>query len=37
MAGWRKKMEDAYFHALDIIPGFSIFGVLDGHNGKEVA
>ena len=39
MQGWRKRMEDA--HIADINLGNSgqihIFGVFDGHGGKEVA
>lgn len=39
MQGWRKRMEDA--HINDISQGkgerFDIFGVFDGHGGKEVA
>ena len=39
MQGWRKRMEDA--HITDISKGenerFNIFGVFDGHGGKEVA
>ena len=39
MQGWRKRMEDS--HITDISKGenerFNIFGVFDGHGGKEVA
>ena len=39
MQGWRKRMEDA--HITDISKGendrFNIFGIFDGHGGKEVA
>ena len=39
MQGWRKRMEDS--HITDISQGennrFNIFGVFDGHGGKEVA
>lgn len=39
MQGWRKRMEDA--HISDISQGekneFQIFGVFDGHGGKEVS
>ena len=39
MQGWRKRMEDT--HITDISKGengrFNIFGVFDGHGGKEVA
>ena len=39
MQGWRKRMEDA--HITDISKGGSnslnVFGVFDGHGGKEIA
>ena len=39
MQGWRKRMEDA--HITDISKGTShtldIFGVFDGHGGKEIS
>jgi len=40
--GWRRNMEDAHLAALDLkgVPGgenMSMFGVFDGHGGKEVA
>ena len=39
MQGWRKRMEDA--HISDISQGenkqYQIFGVFDGHGGKEVS
>ena len=39
MQGWRKRMEDT--HITDISKGendrFNIFGIFDGHGGKEVA
>ena len=39
MQGWRKRMEDT--HITDISKGendrYNIFGVFDGHGGKEVA
>ena len=39
MQGWRKRMEDS--HITDISQGenarFNIFGVFDGHGGKEVS
>ena len=39
MQGWRKRMEDS--HIIDISQGenrrFNIFGVFDGHGGKEVS
>lgn len=42
MQGWRAQMEDAHFHigVLEGGPGWedtSVFGVMDGHGGKEVA
>ena len=39
MQGWRKRMEDA--HITDISQGTSkglnVFGVFDGHGGKEIS
>jgi len=40
MQGWRAEMEDAHFAKFNIcedIEDVNIFGVLDGHHGKEVA
>eukprot|EP01038_Epipyxis_sp_PR26KG_P006378 gene6378-8786_t len=43
MQGWRKNMEDAHVAAVDVKFGendnttISVFGVFDGHGGKEVA
>jgi len=37
MQGWRKSQEDAHIAALDIAPDVSVFGVFDGHGGKEVS
>ena len=37
MQGWRNTMEDAHLTALDIDESTSVFGVFDGHGGKEVA
>lgn len=38
MQGWRNGMEDSHIVATDIDgTGISIFGVFDGHGGKEVA
>lgn len=38
MQGWRNNMEDAHIHETDIDGrGTSVFGVFDGHGGKEVA
>lgn len=33
MQGWRKTMEDSKIHAINIVPGVSVFGVFDGHGG----
>ena len=39
MQGWRKRMEDAHIHSVDIGPNknVDVFGVFDGHGGKEVS
>jgi protein phosphatase 1G len=46
MQGWRRGMEDAHITILDVMEGaeemphdknISVFGVFDGHGGKEVA
>lgn len=37
MQGWRKRMEDSHISELNIAPNTHIFGVFDGHGGKEVA
>jgi protein phosphatase 1G len=39
MQGWRKRMEDAHVASLNIgqSKSISIFGVFDGHGGKEVS
>lgn len=37
MQGWRKRMEDSHICDLNIIPNIHLFGVFDGHGGKEVA
>ncbi|CAD8119499.1 unnamed protein product [Paramecium sonneborni] len=37
MQGWRNTMEDAHIHKPDIVQDVSIFGVFDGHGGREVA
>jgi len=37
MQGWRRSMEDTHIAKLDIGDGISLFGVFDGHGGKEVA
>ena len=33
MQGWRKNMEDAAIHEVDLGDGNSLFGVFDGHGG----
>jgi len=35
--GWRGNMEDAHISELDIGDGNALFGVFDGHGGREVA
>jgi len=30
-------MEDAHISTLEFVPDISVFGVFDGHGGKEVA
>jgi serine/threonine protein phosphatase PrpC len=37
MQGWRVNMEDAHIAKFNIAPDTHIFGVFDGHGGKEVA
>lgn len=37
MQGWRVNMEDAHIAKFNIAPDVSVFGVFDGHGGKEVA
>eukprot|EP00331_Platyophrya_macrostoma_P001663 CAMPEP_0176419618 /NCGR_PEP_ID=MMETSP0127-20121128/8153_1 /TAXON_ID=938130 /ORGANISM="Platyophrya macrostoma, Strain WH" /LENGTH=214 /DNA_ID=CAMNT_0017800127 /DNA_START=34 /DNA_END=675 /DNA_ORIENTATION=- len=37
MQGWRTDMEDAHLSQYNIAPGIHLFGVFDGHGGKEVA
>jgi serine/threonine protein phosphatase PrpC len=37
MQGWRGNMEDSHIAELDIGDGNSLFGVFDGHGGREVA
>ena len=36
MQGWRYRMEDAHIHTLNN-SHYDIFGIFDGHGGKEVA
>lgn len=37
MQGWRVNMEDSHIAKFNIAPDTNIFGVFDGHGGKEVA
>jgi serine/threonine protein phosphatase PrpC len=37
MQGWRTNMEDAHIAKVDIGPDTHVFGVFDGHGGREVA
>lgn len=37
MQGWRLDMEDAKIHNLEFEASAQLFGVFDGHGGKEVA
>ena len=37
MQGWRKSQEDAHIDHLDIGEDINLFGVFDGHGGKEVS
>ena len=37
MQGWRRTMEDALAVEIRLPQGESLFGVFDGHGGKEVA
>ena len=37
MQGWRKSQEDAHIAHLDIGEDINLFGVFDGHGGKEVS
>jgi serine/threonine protein phosphatase PrpC len=37
MQGWRKRMEDSHIAETNIKKDTHIFGVFDGHGGKEVA
>jgi protein phosphatase 1G len=37
MQGWRRRMEDSHISELNIAKNTHIFGVFDGHGGKEVA
>jgi len=37
MQGWRVNMEDSHISKFNIAPETNLFGVFDGHGGKEVA
>lgn len=37
MQGWRKSQEDSHITSLDIAHEVHLFGVFDGHGGKEVS
>ena len=37
MQGWRKSQEDAHIARTDLGDGVCVFGVFDGHGGKEVS
>lgn len=37
LIGWRNTMEDAAITKTDLTPEISLFGVFDGHGGKEVS
>ena len=37
MQGWRKSQEDAHIAHTDLDEDMSLFGVFDGHGGKEVS
>lgn len=37
MQGWRKSQEDTHIARTDLPDGVSIFGVFDGHGGREVS
>lgn len=37
MQGWRNQQEDAHVAKLDLPDGGHLFGVFDGHGGKEVS
>ena len=37
MQGWRKSQEDSHIAATNLPDGVSVFGVFDGHGGKEVS
>jgi len=37
MQGWRKSQEDVHIAELSLPNGCALFGVFDGHGGKEVS
>ena len=37
MQGWRKRMEESHIARLNVQKNSHLFGVFDGHGGKEVA
>ena len=37
MQGWRRTMEDSLIVSLQLSQGEGLFGVFDGHGGREVA
>ena len=37
MQGWRRTQEDAHLVNMNLTNGESIFGVFDGHGGREIA
>ena len=37
MQGWRKSQEDAHIARTDLPGNVQVFGVFDGHGGKEVS
>ena len=37
MQGWRRTQEDAHLSTLKLSNGASLFGVFDGHGGREIA
>lgn len=37
MQGWRTNMEDSHISEQQVTPNVQVFGVFDGHGGKEVA
>jgi serine/threonine protein phosphatase PrpC len=36
MQGWRNTMEDSHISIFNIIPEVHLFGVFDGHGGKNL-